>query len=92
MRATMVAMQRRSNIGKQLNLDTHILLYALADDSTRRERALLSNETWRISAIVLWEIAELSELGRIEIDLEYPELARALARLHTWPFEQIFGL
>jgi PIN domain nuclease of toxin-antitoxin system len=68
-----------------LKLDTHILLYALTDDLTPRERALLSNETWSISAIVLWEIAKLSELGRIEIDLEYPELARTLARIQTWP-------
>ena len=55
-----------------LNLDTHVRLYAMTDDLTRRERVLLSNETWTISAIVLWEIAKLSELGRIEIDLEYP--------------------
>ena len=56
-----------------LNLDTHVLLYALIGDVTPRERVLLSNETWSISAIVLWEIAKLSELGRIEIDLEYPD-------------------
>ena len=68
-----------------LNLDTHVLLYALTDDLTPRERALLSNETWSISAIVLWEIAKLSELGRIEIDLDYPELARTLARIQIWP-------
>ena len=68
-----------------LNLDTHILLFALTDDLTRRERALLSNETWSISAIVLWEIAKLSELGRIEIDLDHPELTRTLARIQTWP-------
>jgi PIN domain nuclease of toxin-antitoxin system len=49
-----------------LNLDTHVLIYALADDLTPRERSLLSNDTWSISAIVLWEIAKLSELGRIE--------------------------
>jgi PIN domain nuclease of toxin-antitoxin system len=68
-----------------LNLDTHILLHALTDDLRPRERALLSNETWSISAIVLWEIAKLSELGRIEIDLDHPELARTLARIQTWP-------
>lgn len=68
-----------------LNLDTHVLLYALTGDLTPRERTLLSNDTWSISAIVLWEIAKLSELGQIEIDLEYPELARTLARMHTWP-------
>jgi PIN domain nuclease of toxin-antitoxin system len=49
-----------------LNLDTHILLYALLDDLTPRESSLLSGDSWSISAIVLWEIAKLFELGRIE--------------------------
>ena len=68
-----------------LNLDTHVLIYALTDDLTLRERDLLSNETWSISAIVLWEITKLSEIGRIELDLDHPELARALTRIQTWP-------
>jgi PIN domain nuclease of toxin-antitoxin system len=68
-----------------LNLDTHILFYALTDDLTRRERALLASDTWSISAIVLWEISKLSELERIEIDLDHPELTRILARIQTWP-------
>lgn len=51
-----------------LNLDTHILLYALVGDLIRREASLLSGDAWSISAIVLWEISKLSELGRIEID------------------------
>jgi PIN domain nuclease of toxin-antitoxin system len=68
-----------------LNLDTHVLLHALTGDLTRRESALLAHDTWSISAIVLWEIAELAQLGRIAIDLDDPELVRALTRLHTWP-------
>lgn len=68
-----------------LNLDTHILLYALTGDLRDRETSLLSNDAWSISAIVLWEISKLSELGRIEIDLENPELVRTLARIETWP-------
>lgn len=68
-----------------LNLDTHILLYALTGDLTKREASLLSRDAWCISAIVLWEISKLSELGRIEIDLDYPELVRTLARIQTWP-------
>ncbi len=68
-----------------LNLDTHILLYALTGDLTRREASLLSSDAWSISAIVLWEISKLTELGRIEIDLEHPELIRTLARIQTWP-------
>jgi PIN domain nuclease of toxin-antitoxin system len=68
-----------------LNLDTHVLLYALTDDLTPGERALLTDQTWSIPAIVLWEIAKLSELGRVEIDLDHPELVRTLARIQTWP-------
>src|SRR3989475_12519987 len=51
----------------------------------RRESALLSRETWSISAIVLWEIGKLAQLGRIAVNLDDPELVRALTRLHTWP-------
>ena len=68
-----------------LNLDTHILLHALGGELTRRESALLGRDSWSISAIVLWEIAKLAELGRIEADLDDPALTRALARVHLWP-------
>ena len=68
-----------------LNLDTHILLYALTGELTAKEARLLEADTWSISAIVLWEIAKLAELGRIEVDLDGVELTRALARVHTWP-------
>ena len=81
-----------------LNLDTHVLLYALTDDLTPRERALLSNEPWSISAIVLWEIAKLSELGRIEIDFGPlrvgPNIgahSNLAADTRYLPFDQIFG-
>lgn len=43
-----------------LNLDTHLLLYALAGELTRRETTLLSREAWSISAIVIWEIGKLA--------------------------------
>lgn len=68
-----------------LNLDTHVLLYALSGALTPREKRLLAGETWSISAIVLWEIAKLAQLGRIALDLDDPELSRGLARIHTWP-------
>ena len=67
-----------------LNLDTHILLFALAGELTRRETALLSRDTWSVSAIVLWEIAKLAELGRIDVDLDDTQLARILARIPIW--------
>lgn len=52
---------------------------------TARERRLLSSARWSISAIVLWELAKLAELRRIEIDLDDPELDRFLANVHVWP-------
>lgn len=68
-----------------LNLDTHVLLHALGGRLTPRERDLLERDTWSISAIVIWEIAKLAELGRIEIDLDDTGLTRALARIQIWP-------
>ena len=68
-----------------LNLDTHVLLHALGGRLTARERTLLSRELWSISAIVLWEIAKLAQLGRIEVDLDHPQVVQALTAVHVWP-------
>ena len=68
-----------------LNLDTHVLIYALAGQLTARERRLLEADSWSISAISIWEIAKMVQLGRIEVDLDGPELSRLLSRVHTWP-------
>jgi hypothetical protein len=37
-----------------LNLDTHILLHALAGEVSSREAGLLRKQPWSISAIVIW--------------------------------------
>jgi PIN domain nuclease of toxin-antitoxin system len=68
-----------------LNLDTHVFVHALAGELTRPEEALLRDDSWSISAIVLWEIGKLAELGRIELDLDDAELGRTLARIQVWP-------
>lgn len=68
-----------------LNLDTHILLYAVTADLTRAEARLLRSRRWSISAIVLWEIAKLAQLGRIELDLDDPQIVRTLAAVQVWP-------
>jgi PIN domain nuclease of toxin-antitoxin system len=70
-----------------LNLDTHILIHALNDEVTAHERKLLSGNSWGISAIVLWEIAKLTQLGRISIDMESVEFSRIFARVHVWPLD-----
>lgn len=68
-----------------LNLDTHIVLYALQDQLTPEERALMLDDPLCISSIVLWEIAKLAQLKRIDIDLENLELLSLLSRMHTLP-------
>jgi PIN domain nuclease of toxin-antitoxin system len=68
-----------------LNLDTHILLYASSGDLTSRERSLLSSQQWSVSAIVLWEIAMLAQLKRIEVDIDSGEFSRVMAPVHVWP-------
>jgi len=70
-----------------LNLDTHILLFALDGSLTPAERRLLASEPWGVSAIVLWELAKLSQLGRIAIDLDSREFTRIFARIHVWPLD-----
>jgi PIN domain nuclease of toxin-antitoxin system len=68
-----------------LNLDTHILLHAVTGDLTASEQQQLAAERWSVSAIVLWEIAKLAQLGRITVDLAHPAVVRVLAAVHVWP-------
>ena len=70
-----------------LNLDTHFLVFAVAGGLSGRERALLSANRWSISAIVLWELARLVQLGRLSMDLDDREVRRVLAQLHVWPID-----
>lgn len=68
-----------------LNLDTPVLLHALTGALRPPERRALESDRWGISAIVLWEIAKLAQLGRIEADLEDRATVRALSAVHVWP-------
>lgn len=70
-----------------LNLDTHVLIYALSGSVTAAERRLLTADSWSVSAIVLWELAKLRQLGRIEMDIETADFAIALGRIHIWPLD-----
>ena len=68
-----------------LNLDTHILLYALQGQVSRRERETLSKDSWGISTIVPWEITKLHQRGRISVSLDSAPMVRALAGVEIWP-------
>lgn len=68
-----------------LNLDTHILLYAVTGGLTPAESKMLRSHPWSISAVVLWEIAQLAQLGRIEVDLDDRKVKRVLRSVYLWP-------
>jgi PIN domain nuclease of toxin-antitoxin system len=70
-----------------LNLDTHILIHALAGTLRPAEKKVLAADVWSISAIVLWEIAKLVQLGRIELDIDSAEFSQALSSVHVWPLD-----
>ena len=70
-----------------LNLDTHILIFALCGELRSHEQVSLGRGRWSVSAIVLWELAKLRQLGRIEVDLEDREVAGVLNRVHVWPID-----
>ena len=71
-----------------INLDTHVLLHAVQDQLRERERRLLLENRWTISAIVLWEISKLKQLGKTNTDLSDPELSRLLTNVHVWPLDR----
>ncbi len=70
-----------------LNLDTHILVFAVGGVLRPAENVLLSRNRWSVSAIVLWELAKLVQLGRLNMDLNDREVRGVLAGLHVWPID-----
>jgi len=70
-----------------LNLDTHIVIYLLAGELNAKENQIVGSGPWGISAIVLWEIAKLVELKRIEIEFASSDFADLLQRFHVWPID-----
>ena len=75
-----------------LNLDTHIIIYIISGDLSAEEKALLTGETWSISAVVFWELAKLVQIGRIELDFDDRDVRHLLESLHVWPIDLAVAL
>ncbi len=75
-----------------INLDTHILLGVLEDQTLPREKSVLRENRWSISTIVLWELAKLNQLGRISLDFSDPAFDIALSSIHVWPIDSEVAL
>jgi len=68
-----------------LNLDTHILVGLLAGELSEREVGFVKNQDLAISDIVLWELAKLVQLGRLELDMDSVTFRRSLRHLTIVP-------
>jgi PIN domain nuclease of toxin-antitoxin system len=75
--------------GQMINLDTHVLVFALSGEVTTAERRVLANAPWSISAIVLWEICKLIQLKRLDLDIEDRTVQAVLRKLHVWPIDLV---
>ncbi len=53
-----------------LNLDTHILVLFLAGELSPGERRAAASHDLAVSDIVLWELAKLVRMGRLDMDLD----------------------
>ena len=68
-----------------LNLDTHILLAVVDGSLSRGEENLVRANSLAISDIVLWELAKLVQLGRIELDFDTQIFRKVMNRLTVYP-------
>lgn len=75
-----------------LNLDTHIVVDLLAGELTRAEERLVGDEPLAISDIVLWELAKLVEIGRLELDFDSAGFRQILQAVTIFPISLSIAL
>ncbi len=75
-----------------LNLDTHIVVRYLEGRLTDEERGAVEDSPRGISAMVLWEIAKLHQLNRIDRGLDDPAVAEFVRKCRVWPLDAAVAL
>ena len=72
-----------------LNLDTNIVI-AFVTNTLRRDeiRAMEDDPAWGMSAVVFWEIAEISRAGKVRVTLDNADFLALLDRLNVWPLSR----
>ena len=68
-----------------LNLDTHVLMAAVAKRLRADDARIMEKDRWAISGVVLWELGHLSRAGRIRMRLDDPDFRRILNRIEIFP-------
>jgi PIN domain nuclease of toxin-antitoxin system len=75
-----------------LNLDTHIVVDLLENRLKSAEEEVIRGETWAISDMVLWEIAKLNQLGRIELDMNDADFLAFVDNCRIIPIDSAIAL
>ena len=70
-----------------INLDTHIVVHLLNGDLSQAEIKILTGRQTGISAIVLWELAKLKQLGRIAFGPEDSVVSSFLRECRVWQID-----
>lgn len=68
-----------------LNLDTHMVVHFLAGQLTTSELRAVAGKELAVSDIVLWELAKLVRMGRLNMDLGSHIFLNFLNRLTVFP-------
>lgn len=68
-----------------VSLDTNILIIAVENRLSSLEPELVESSSCGISAMVVWELVNLTKLGKLEVDLDDPDLLKMLDTFHVWP-------
>ena len=68
-----------------VSLDTNILIIGLRNGLSATELDIVATGACGISAMVIWELVNLTKLGRLEADLNDPDIVAVLDTLHVWP-------
>jgi PIN domain nuclease of toxin-antitoxin system len=68
-----------------LNLDTHVVVSLLNGDLSKQEHHLIVGDSLAISDIVLWELAKLVQLRRLEIDFDDTAFTAFLRSVTMFP-------
>ncbi len=71
-----------------LNLDTHVVVFFLDGTLTQKEKAACAGEDLCISDIVLWELAKLIQLNRLQMDLTGKEFQTFLKNVTVFPISR----
>lgn len=75
-----------------LNLDTHIVVHHINGALTPSELTMMRRADWAISDMVLWEVAKLNQLRRIDLDMNDSAFVSFVSNCHIIPIDSAIAI